>query len=81
MVPDKTGNVTPVFEVMHINNAIRGMIRDNKNYQIENAITSGRNEGMVTMDASILKLYQDGIITRETALMFADHPDLLQKHL
>ena len=81
MLPDKTGNVIPVFEIMHINNAIRGMIRDNKNYQIENAILSGRNEGMVTMDTSILNLYQAGIISKETALTFADHPELLQKHL
>ena len=81
MVPDKAGNVTPAFEIMHINNAIRGMIRDNKNYQIENAITAGRNEGMVTMDASILKLYQSGVITKETALNYADHPELMQKHL
>ena len=81
MLPDKTGNVIPVFEIMHINNAIRGMIRDNKNYQIENAILSGRKEGMVTMDTSILNLYQEGIISKETALTFADHPELLQKHL
>ena len=47
----------------------------------ENAITAGRGEGMVTMDSSIIKLYKDGIITKETAINFADHPDLIQKHL
>lgn len=81
MLPDKDGNIIPAFEIMHVNNAIRGMIRDNKNYQIENAITAGRGEGMVTMDSSIIKLYKDGIITKETAINFADHPDLIQKHL
>ena len=81
MLPDKAGNMIPAFEIMHINNAIRGMIRDNKNYQIENAITAGKNEGMITMDASILKLYKDGIIARETALNYADHPEMMQKHL
>lgn len=81
MLPDKAGNMIPAFEIMHINNAIRGMIRDNKNYQIENAITSGKNEGMITMDASILKLYKDGVIARETALNYADHPETMQKHL
>lgn len=81
MLPDKDGNIIPAFEIMHVNNAIRGMIRDNKNYQIENAITAGRSEGMVTMDSSIVQLYRDGIITKDTAINFADHPDLIQKHL
>ena len=28
----------PAFEIMHVNNAIRGLIRDNKNHQINNVI-------------------------------------------
>ena len=81
MIPDKSGNVIPAFELMHVNNAIRGMIRDNKNYQIENAILSGRSEGMLRMDDSILSLYNKGLITKETALTYADHPEQLEKHL
>lgn len=81
MLPDKSGNVIPAFELMQINSAIRGMIRDNKNYQIENAISAGRSEGMISMDQSILDLYRQGLITRETALNYADHPDQLQRHL
>ena len=80
MLTGKDGNIVPAFEIMHVNNAIRSMIRDNKNHQISNAITAGKNEGMVTMDASILKLYQDGIISKESALNYADHPELLQKY-
>lgn len=81
MLPDKTGNNIPAFEVMHVNSAIRGMIRDNKNHQINNAIVAGKAEGMMSMDQSILKLYQDGLITKETALDYADFPDQLQRHL
>ena len=80
MLTGKDGNIVPAFEIMHVNNAIRSMIRDNKNHQISNAITAGKNEGMVTMDASILKLYQDGIISKESALNYADHPEFLQKY-
>ena len=81
MIPDVAGNVIPAFELMHINSSIRGMIRDNKNHQIENAITAGRSEGMLTMDQSILELYRKGLITKETALNYADHPDQLSRHL
>jgi len=81
MVPDVSGNIVPVFELMHINSAIRSMIRDNKNHQIENAIIAGRSEGMMAMDDSILSLYQAGKITRETAINYADHPEQLLRRL
>ncbi len=81
MLPDKNGNMIPAFEIMHINNAIRGMIRDNKNHQIDNAITAGRSEGMLSMDQSILGLYRNGLITRETAIAHSDHPEQLQRQM
>jgi len=81
MLPDVNGNMIPAFEVMHINSAIRGMIRDNKNHQINNAITAGRAEGMISMDQSIINLYKAGHITKETALNYADQPEQMQRHL
>lgn len=81
MMPDVNGNMIPAFEIMHINSAIRSMIRDNKNHQIDNAIVAGKSEGMISMDQSILALYRSGKITRETALHHADHPEQLQRQL
>jgi twitching motility protein PilT len=81
MVPDNDGNIIPAFELMHVNTAIRTMIRDNKNHQIENAIIAGRSEGMLTMDSSLLELYSKGIISKTTALNYANNPDQLYKHL
>lgn len=81
MLPDINGNMIAAFEIMHMNNAIRGMIRDNKNHQIENAITAGKSEGMISMDQSLLDLYRQGLITRETALNHADHPEQMQRQL
>ena len=81
MVPSKNGGMVPVFEVMHINSAIRSMIRDNKNHQIGNAIASGGKEGMISMDQALLELYREGVITRETALEYAETPDLIRRQL
>ena len=36
---------------------------------------------MMSMDQSILALYKTGRITRETALDYADHPDVLERRL
>jgi len=57
------------------------MIRDGKNHQIPGAIASGAGEGMISMDQSILKLYQDGRISRQTALEYADNPDQMLRRL
>ena len=81
MLPSKEGSMVPAFEIMHMNSAIRGMIRDNKNHQINNAIAAGRAEGMVTMDQSIAALYRAGVIARDVALDFADHPEQLTRQL
>ena len=81
MLPDKFGGMVPAFEIMHINSAIRGMIRDNKNHQINNAIAAGRDQGMMTMDQSILALYREGTITKEVALEYAEYPDQLSRQL
>lgn len=81
MLPDKNGNMIAAFEIMHVNNAIRSMIRDNKNHQIENAIIAGKAEGMISMDQSILELYREGMITKETALNHADNQEQLRRLL
>lgn len=81
MLPDKNGNIIAAFEIMHVNNAIRSMIRDNKNHQIENAIIAGKAEGMISMDQSILELYREGMITKETALNHAEHQEQLRRLL
>ncbi|MBR6815943.1 MAG: PilT/PilU family type 4a pilus ATPase [Clostridia bacterium] len=81
MLPDKEEGMVPAFEIMHVNSAIRNMIRDNKNHQISNAIAAGGREGMTTMDQSIAALYQKGMITEQTALEYADNAEMLKRML
>ena len=81
LLPDQSGGMVPACEIMHVNPAIRNMIRDSKTHQIDNAIASGGGEGMVSMDQSVLALYQAGKISRETALDYADNPDQLRRRL
>ncbi len=81
LLPDLNGGLVPAIEIMHMNAAIRNLIRDNKSHQIDNAIISGAAEGMVSMDQSILTLVQTGQISRETALDYADQPEQLRRRL
>ena len=81
LLPDKNGAMVPAVEIMHMNPAIRSMIRDSKTHQIAGAIAAGASEGMITKDHSILALYQAGQITVDTALDYADNPDQLRRRL
>lgn len=81
LLPDCRGGLVPAYEIMHMNSAIRSMIRDSKTHQIDNAISTGSAEGMVTMDQSILALYRVGQITMETALDYADNPEQMRRRL
>ena len=81
LLPAVDGGVVPAFEIMTVNPAIRNMIRDNKIPQIEGLLYSSSKEDMISMDSSILKLYQEGRITRETALLYATNPEMLERKL
>ena len=81
LLPDVNGGLVPAYEIMHMTNAIRSLIRDNKGHQIDNAIAAGSREGMITMDQSILALYREGCITKETALRYADNPETMRRSI
>lgn len=79
LLPGADGGLVPAFEIMHVNSAIKNMIRENKGHQINIAISTGGGEGMISMDQSIAELYKAGRITRETALEYADNPSQLER--
>ena len=81
LVPGVNGELVPAFEIMHVNNAIRSLIRDSKTHQIDNAIAAGGAEGMITMDQSLLNLYRAGKITAETALSCSDNAEQLRRRM
>ncbi len=81
LIQKKDGGQVAVFEMMKVNTAIQNLIRDGRTHQIENAIFSGANEGMMSMDMELLKLYRAGSITRENALLYAVSPETLVKRL
>lgn len=81
LLPSKSGSLIPVFEVMHINSAIRTMIRESKTHQVEGLIQTSSGEGMISMDQYILKLYQNGDITAETAVSHSLKPEQIIRRM
>lgn len=81
LIPTVDGELEPVFEIMIVNNAIRNIIREGKVHQMDNMIYGGGDQGMRTMDGDILRLYKEGRITRENALLYATSPEIMERKL
>jgi twitching motility protein PilT len=61
---DGTGRVA-AFEVMVNNSAIGNLIRENKIFQIAQAMQTGKQQGMITMEDSMRDLFELGYINEE----------------
>ncbi len=68
LCPTVDKKVTPAFEIMQVNSAIKTLIRDGKVHQIDSVISSSAKDGMRSMDASLLELFRAGMITADTAI-------------
>lgn len=77
---DGKGRVA-AYEVMHTVPAIASNIRDAKTHQIPSTIQTSKKMGMQTMDDAIFDLYHDLKISADTALEFAQEPEVLKRKL
>lgn len=81
LVPSLDGTFVPAFEIMTLTPAIRNLIREKKIHQIEGLLYASSSDDMMSMDNSLLSLYDKGIIAKETALQFSTNPDMLKRKL
>lgn len=71
---DREGRVL-ACEVMVGNVAVKNIIHEGKIGQLYNTMTMGTSCGMRTMDVCLKNLYQQGIITYDTAISRVRNPD------
>ncbi len=71
---DRTRRVL-AYELVVANGAVRNLIRENQLHLLENTIQTGRKEGMTLMDNCLYDLYCKCLITYDTALSRARHPE------
>jgi len=81
LVPTLDGGERPVFEIMFLNNAIRNMIRESKTHQIDGIIATSQEEGMISMDNSLLALYRQNVISKDTAIIYSSNTELMEKKI
>jgi twitching motility protein PilT len=66
------------YEILMANPAIRSLIRDGKLQQVPNVISTSREEGMILMDRCIRTLYEQGMISYDTALSHCHDPQIFK---
>jgi twitching motility protein PilT len=71
----------PAVEIMVANLAVRNLIRHGQDHLIRSQISTGKAEGMMTMDQSLAELVHSRRISRESALAHCYHPNELRSYL
>ena len=71
LVPSIGGGRVVAAEVLIANPAVRNIIREGKSHQLEAVIQTGADQGMQTMDRTLVKLVQTGAITYDSAREYA----------
>jgi twitching motility protein PilT len=69
------------FEVMISTPPIQSLIREKKTFRITSELQTGVKYGMRTLDMSLIKLYQDGVISKETVYSKAFDKEQIEQML
>ena len=71
LVPAIGGGRVVAAEILVANPAVRSVIREGKTHQLDTIIQTGADQGMQTMDRTLVKLVQTGVITHDVAREYA----------
>lgn len=69
---DKAG-MALALEILVVTSGVSAIIKEGKMYQLASIIQSGKRQGMVTLDDSLMKLFQDGVISGGQAYRRAEN--------
>jgi twitching motility protein PilT len=77
LIPKRTGAGSVLaYEIMYNSNRVANLIREGKVHQIKTQATAAKGE-FQTIEYSLARLFQRGIISYEDAVSFADNESLL----
>lgn len=79
LMPALGGGRVPAVEILIGTPAIRNLIREGKTHQIDSALQTSSEQGMVTLDASLATLIKAGRISEEVGLSYSTRPDQLMR--
>jgi twitching motility protein PilT len=67
------------MEILTGNSAVSSLIREKKTFQLASVLQTGRKEGMIAMDESLIGLVKSGAVTTEEAAAHLTNRELLNR--
>jgi len=74
LLPRLGGGRSLATEILLASPAVRNLIREGKTYQLPNAIQTGAEEGMISLNKSLAELVQKGEVTLDEAEKWSPDP-------
>ena len=71
LIPSLGGGRVAATEILVATPAVRNIVREGKNYQLEAVIQTGADHGMQSMDRTLVSLIHSGVISYDEARNFA----------
>jgi twitching motility protein PilT len=81
LIPGEKGARYPAVEILMASSGVRSLIRKAEDHQLYSAISTGRGEGMITMEQSLAEMVRTGRISRETAAARCFRPEELRRYM
>jgi len=79
LLPRISGGLIPAYELLINNNAVSNLIREARIHEIDTVIETSLDQGMVSLNRSLIDLARRGEITIENAIAFSLNPKELQR--
>jgi twitching motility protein PilT len=79
LIPSEKGGRIAARELLINTVAVANLIRENKIAQIKTVLETGSKDGMASLDQDLKRLYDEKLISKDTAQMYMVNPELLEK--
>lgn len=74
LIPRIKGGLIPAVEIMIANPAVRNLIREDKTHELDFVIDTGLDQGMISLNRSLINLVRAGEIDMDHALAYSPNP-------
>ncbi len=75
LMPKIGGGRVPAVEILISNNAVRNIIREGKNFEMDNVVHTSSEAGMISLDRSLATLVAHGVVSNEDAVPYVKDAD------
>ena len=81
LLPAAKGGLINAVELLIANSAVRNLIREGKTHQIDMVIETSAEEGMISLNRSLVDLVSRGLVNYEKAEIYSNNPHELRMML